>query len=226
MNNPYEMKNIYLDCYNNVNQASNFKGVIDRIIDKSLKELEQIRMMYQEQYQSEMIKQVLNQAEKELKSNRDTFIKALKTELDKEIQKIPENLNSKNYTDIDFKLLEYQMKSMTNEEILQFAKSNITDQVAVVVAKGILCDRANLIEDKNEKQNLIQVARMLNPLTKEQIVRNIQSEFSQLVNNPSDLYPGENLGRSASISAQGGIIEVICRKANIDKAKNLNPSME
>ena len=99
--------------FNECNNVSQFKGSTQKIIDNACAKLDVIRKTYKDEYVGPEIKKVLQQAEKELNKNRDTFLALLRTELDKNAQMIPNNLCEKDYSDKQLKLLEYKMKCMT-----------------------------------------------------------------------------------------------------------------
>ena len=154
--------------FNECNNVSQFKNSTQKIIDNACAKLDVIKKTYKDEYVGPEIKKVLQQAEKELNKNRDTFLSLLRTELDKNAQLIPNNLCEKDYSDKQLKLLEYKMKCMTNDELLAY--NNSTDEVAVIIAKGMLADRCNVLEGQ-DKQNLYQAMRTMQPTTKESILQ-------------------------------------------------------
>lgn len=215
MNNGYKsFQEVFDDC----NNVSQFIGSTDKIIDEAVGKLEVIKKTYKEEYQSEEIIKVLKSAEKQLNKNRDTFLTLLRNELDKNAVNIPNNLSDKDYNEYSLKILEHKMKVMDDAELLNF--NNSTDEVAVIVAKSMLMDRLNSIENKEERLNMKQQIKMMKPTTRETILNEMISGYNSIQYN--SLYPGESFGSSLSKYSQGGIEEIICKKAGIDKAKSIN----
>lgn len=208
----------FQEVFDECNNVSQFKGSTQKIIDNACSKLDIIRKTYKEEYAGQEIKKVLQQAEKELNKNRDTFLALLRTELDKNVQRIPNNLCEKDYSDKQLKLLEYKMKSMTNDELLQY--NNSTDEVAVIVAKGMLADRCNVLEGQ-DKQNLYQAMRQMAPTTKESILEEQLQAYRSIDYNA--LFPGDEFGLALSKYSQGGIEEIICNKMGIDKVNTMKP---
>lgn len=208
--------------FNECNNVSQFKGSTQKIIDNACAKLDVIRKTYKDEYVGPEIKKVLQQAEKELNKNRDTFLSLLRTELDKNAQLIPNNLCEKDYSDKQLKLLEYKMKCMTNDELLAY--NNSTDEVAVIIAKGMLAERCNVLEGQ-EKQNLFQAMRTMQPTTKESILEEQLQAYRSIDYNA--LFPGDEFGIALSKYAQGGLEGIILNKMgiekiNVDKPQNVN----
>lgn len=198
--------------FNECNNVSQFKGSTQKIIDNACAKLDVIKKTYKDEYVGPEIKKVLQQAQKELNKNRDTFLSLLRTELDKNAQLIPNNLCEKDYSDKQLKLLEYKMKCMTNDELLAY--NNSTDEVAVIIAKGMLAERCNVLEGQ-EKQNLFQAMRTMQPTTKESILEEQLQAYQSIDYN--SLFPGDNLGLALSKYAQGGLEGIILNKMGIEK---------
>ena len=198
--------------FNECNNVSQFKNSTQKIIDNACAKLDVIKKTYKDEYVGPEIKKVLQQAQKELNKNRDTFLSLLRTELDKNAQLIPNNLGEKDYSDKQLKLLEYKMKSMTNDELLAY--NNSTDEVAVIIAKGMLADRCNVLEGQ-DKQNLYQAMRTMQPTTKESILEEQLQAYRSIDYNA--LYPGDNLGLALSKYSQGGLEGIILNKMGIEK---------
>ena len=198
--------------FNECNNVSQFKGSTQKIIDNACAKLDVIRKTYKDEYVGPEIKKVLQQAQKELNKNRDTFLSLLRTELDKNAQLIPNNLCEKDYSDKQLKLLEYKMKCMTNEELLQY--NNSTDEVACIVAKGMLAERCNVLEGQ-DKQNLYQAMRTMQPTTKESILQEQLQAYQSIDYN--SLFPGDEFGLALSKYSQGGLEGIILNKMGIEK---------
>ena len=198
--------------FNECNNVSQFKGSTQKIIDNACAKLDVIRKTYKDEYVGAEIKKVLQQAQKELNKNRDTFLSLLRTELDKNAQLIPNNLCEKDYSDKQLKLLEYKMKCMTNDELLAY--NNSTDEVAVIIAKGMLADRCNVLEGQ-DKQNLYQAMRTMQPTTKESILQEQLQAYQSIDYN--SLYPGDEFGVALSKYSQGGLEGIILNKMGIEK---------
>ena len=204
------------EIYNECNNVSQFKGSTQKIIDDAVNKLEIVRKTYRDEYVSDEIRKVLKVAQQQLDKNRDTFLSLLRNELDKASQQIPNNLSSKDYTDKDLRLLEYQMKSMSNDELLAFNGS--TDEVACIVAKGMLADRCNVLEG-HDKQQLYQAMRQMAPTTKETLLQGYIDSYNAL--SYDNLYPGESFGSTLSKQSQGGMEAIILQRAGIDKVKHI-----
>ena len=198
--------------FNECNNVSQFKGSTQKIIDNACAKLDVIRKTYKDEYVGPEIKKVLQQAQKELNKNRDTFLSLLRTELDKNAQLIPNNLCEKDYSDKQLKLLEYKMKCMTNDELLAY--NNSTDEVAVIVAKGMLAERCNVLEGQ-DKQNLYQAMRTMQPTTKESILQEQLQAYQSIDYN--SLFPGDEFGLALSKYSQGGLEGIILNKMGIEK---------
>lgn len=206
-----DFKQIYEEC----NNASQFKGATDKIINQAIKDLEYIKNVYKESAQGEEIKKVINRANKAIEDNRTKFMQLLSNELNKNSGLIPEALNPGTYSQIAYDLLKYDYMSMTDQEILEYAQSNSTDSVAVRLAKGVLCERANAMEDKEAGANLRLNARMLQVRTKQSIIDEQLNMYNTLDMNA--IFPGESVGRCASLVQQGGLEAVILSKAGVEK---------
>ena len=202
----------FQEIFDECNNVSQFKGSTQKIIDNACSKLDIIRKTYKEEYAGQEIKKVLQQAEKELNKNRDTFLALLRAELDKNVQRIPDNLCEKDYSDKQLKLLEYKMKCMTNDELLQY--NNSTDEVAVIVAKGMLADRCKILEG-HDKQELYQAMRQMSPTTKESILQQQLQAYQSLDYN--SLFPGDEFGVALSKYSQGGLEGIILNKMGIEK---------
>ena len=198
--------------FNECNNVSQFKGSSQKIIDNACAKLDVIKKTYKDEYVGPEIKKVLQQAEKELNKNRDTFLSLLRTELDKNAQLIPNNLCEKDYSDKQLKLLEYKMKCMTNDELLAY--NNSTDEVAVIIAKGMLAERCNVLEGQ-DKQNLYQAMRTMQPTTKESILQEQLQAYQSIDYNA--LFPGDEFGIALSKYSQGGLEGIILNKMGIEK---------
>lgn len=206
----------FMEVFDECNNASQFKQGFEKIVNEAVERLEVIKKTYREEYQGMEIKKVLKNAEQQLNQQRNTFLVLLQNELNKNAQLIPQSLCEKDYTDKQLKLLEYKMMCMTNDELLAYDGS--TDEVAVLVAKGMLCQRCNALEGE-ERQALYQGARAMKATTKEVILQQQINAYNSL--EPNMIYPGCSLGQSAQIENQGGLEMIICNKAGIDKVSKV-----
>lgn len=209
----------FKQIYEEVNGVSQFKGSTDKIINDAVKELEYIKNVYKESVQGEEIKKVIQKANKKIEDNRGKFMELLSKELNKNSALIPDALSPGTYGQIAYDLLKYDFMSMTDQEILEYAHSNSTDSVVVRLAKGVLCERANRMEDKEAGADLRLNARMLKIRTKDSIIQEQLNMFNTLDMNA--LYPGEGVGRSASIVQQGGLEAIILQKAGVEKLERV-----
>lgn len=206
----------FMEVFDECNNASQFQGSFDKIVNSAVEKLNVIRKTYRDEYQGAEISKVLRQAEQQLNQQRNTFLVLLQNELNKNANLIPQSLSEKDYNEKQLKLLEYKMLAMTNDELLAYDGS--TDEVAVLVAKGMLCQRCNALEGE-ERQALYQGARAMKATTRESILQQQINAYNSLETNM--LYPGVSLGKVAQIENQGGLEMVICNKAGIDKVSKV-----
>ena len=206
----------FMEVYNECNNASQFQGSFDKIVNQAVEKLNVIKKTYREEYQGAEISKVLRQAEQQLNQQRNTFLVLLQNELNKNANNIPQSLSEKDYNEKQLKLLEYKMMCMTNGELLSYDGS--TDEVAVLVAKGMLANRCNALEG-DERQALYSSMRAMKATTRESILQGQINAYNSL--EPNMLYPGVSLGKVAQIENQGGLEMIICNKAGIDKVSKV-----
>lgn len=212
--NAYE---IYNNVYEECNKASQFQNCVQNIVSETKKELEVIKMTYKESAQPMKIKECMNKAQKQLNKHRETFVNLLSNELQKKCNAIPNNIDIAQYDSVKLKVLEWELSSMSNQDLLQYASDNCTDRVAVTAVKAYLMNNSKTIEDATEKQNIIVAARQLKVQTKQSIVNEVQEAFNSL--DVSQLYPGMGVGSTAMINSYGNFDDYLCAECGLEKIK-------